>query len=105
MAIDPQNEKTIWAGTGESNMRNSVSYGAGIYKTTDAGDNWQLMGLDSTEHISKIAIDAKISNTVYVASPARYGAIALTGDYTKQLMVAKHGIKFYLVIIKPAVPM
>ncbi len=69
MAIDPQNEKTIWAGTGESNMRNSVSYGAGIYKTTDAGDNWQLMGLDSTEHISKIAIDAKNSNTVYVACP------------------------------------
>jgi len=41
LAIDPISPKTIYAATGESNMRNSVSIGDGMYKTTDAGSNWQ----------------------------------------------------------------
>jgi len=41
LAIEPGNAKVVYAGTGESNMRNSVSYGDGIYKTTDGGNNWQ----------------------------------------------------------------
>ena len=69
LAIDPNNAKIIYAGTGESNMRNSVSIGDGLYKTTDSGENWKKIGLDSTEHISKIAIDPKNPSTLYVAAP------------------------------------
>lgn len=70
IAIDQQNPKTIYVGTGESNMRNTVSIGEGLYKTTDGGDNWtRIGGLDSTEHISKIIVDPKNSNIVYVAAP------------------------------------
>lgn len=70
LAIDQQNPKTVYVGTGESNMRNTVSIGEGLYKTTDGGDNWtKTGGLDSTEHISKIIIDPKNSNTIYVACP------------------------------------
>lgn len=70
LAIDQQNPKTVYVGTGESNMRNTVSIGEGLYKTTDGGDNWtKTGGLDSTEHISKIIIDPKNSNIIYVASP------------------------------------
>ncbi|MBM3439610.1 MAG: glycosyl hydrolase, partial [Bacteroidetes bacterium] len=54
LAVDQQNPKVIYAGTGESNMRNSVSIGDGMYKSTDGGDNWTRIGLDSTEHISRI---------------------------------------------------
>ncbi|MGL1608634.1 WD40/YVTN/BNR-like repeat-containing protein, partial [Vibrio parahaemolyticus] len=57
IAIEPGNGKVVYVGTGESNMRNSVSIGDGLYKTTDGGANWQKIGLDSTEHISKILID------------------------------------------------
>jgi len=53
LVLDPKSPRTIYAGTGESNMRNSVSIGDGIYKSTDAGANWQKLGLDSTEHIIK----------------------------------------------------
>src|SRR5689334_11759338 len=53
IAIDQTKPTTVFVGTGESNMRNSVSIGEGLYKTTDAGDNWVKVGLDSTEHISK----------------------------------------------------
>ncbi len=69
IAIDPKNPKIIYAGAGESNMRNTVSIGDGMYKSTDEGENWVKIGLDSTEHISKIAIDPKNPNTVYVAAP------------------------------------
>lgn len=69
LVIDQKNPETVWVGTGESNMRNSVSVGNGIYKTTDGGQNWSLLGLDSTEHISKIAIHPENSNVVYVAAP------------------------------------
>jgi hypothetical protein len=50
-------------------MRNSVSIGDGLYKSTDAGENWVRIGLDSTEHISKVVIDPSNSNTIYVAAP------------------------------------
>ena len=69
LAIDQKNPKTVYAGTGESNMRNSVSIGNGLYKTTDGGDNWVKIGLDSTEHIARIIIDPRNSNTLYVAAP------------------------------------
>lgn len=69
LAIDQKNPKVIYAGTGESNMRNSVSIGDGMYKSTDAGDNWVKIGLDSTEHISKIIVDPVNSSTIYVAAP------------------------------------
>lgn len=69
LAIEPGNAKVVYAGTGESNMRNSVSIGVGMYKTTDGGSNWQKIGLDSTEHISKIIIDPADKKTLYVAAP------------------------------------
>jgi photosystem II stability/assembly factor-like uncharacterized protein len=69
LAIDQKNPQVIYVGTGESNMRNSVSIGDGMYKSTDGGDNWKKMGLDSTEHISKIVINPLNSNEIYVAAP------------------------------------
>jgi photosystem II stability/assembly factor-like uncharacterized protein len=70
IAIDQKNPKLIYAGTGESNMRNSVSIGDGFYKSTDGGENWiRTGGLDSTEHISKVILDPANSNMIYVAAP------------------------------------
>ncbi len=69
LAIDPQNPKIIYAGTGESNMRNSVSIGNGFYKSTDGGENWQKTGLEKTEHISKIVINPANPSVLFVAAP------------------------------------
>jgi len=69
LAIEPGNAKVVYAGTGESNTRNSVSIGDGLYKTTDGGSNWQKIGLDSTERISKIIIDPSEKKTIWVAAP------------------------------------
>lgn len=69
LAVDQAKPATIYAGTGESNMRNSVSIGDGLYKSTDGGSNWKKIGLDSTEHIAKILIHPKNSEIIYVAAP------------------------------------
>ena len=71
VAIDPQSPKTVWVGTGESWTRNSVSIGGGIYRSTDGGENWSNLGLKDSERISKILIDPKDSNTVYVCVPGK----------------------------------
>ena len=64
LAIDPSNSKIVWAGTGEAWTRNSVSIGDGIYKSSDGGENWTNMGLKDSEHIAKILVDPKDSNSV-----------------------------------------
>ena len=68
VAIDPSNPKTIWVGTGEAWVRNSVSVGDGVYKSTDNGENWTNVGLKDSEHIAKILIDPKDGNNVLVCA-------------------------------------
>jgi len=68
VAIDPSDPKTIWVGTGESWARNSVSVGAGVYRSRDGGENWELMGLPDSEHVSRILIDPKDSKIVYACA-------------------------------------
>src|SRR5262249_60233563 len=56
VAVAPSNKDIVWVGTGEGNPRNSVSYGDGVYKSTDGGKKWTNMGLKKTFQIGKIVI-------------------------------------------------
>ncbi|MBK9190867.1 MAG: glycosyl hydrolase [Crocinitomicaceae bacterium] len=76
ITIDPNNTSTIWLGTGENNNQRSVAYGDGVYKSTDGGASWTNMGLKNSEHISKIIVDPRNSDVVYVAS---YGPLWAPG--------------------------
>ncbi|TCK75578.1 WD40/YVTN/BNR-like repeat-containing protein [Acidipila rosea] len=68
LAVDPVNPQVIWAGTGEANIRNDVSFGNGIYKSTDGGTHWKHMGLDGSFQISRIVIDPHHPDTVLAAA-------------------------------------
>jgi photosystem II stability/assembly factor-like uncharacterized protein len=68
LAIDPSNPDTLWVGTGEVNPRNSVSWGDGVYRTTDGGRTWANLGLKNTHHIGRVLVDPHDSNVVYVAA-------------------------------------
>jgi photosystem II stability/assembly factor-like uncharacterized protein len=68
LAIDPGNHNNVWAGTGESWVRNSVSIGDGVYKSTDGGENWNNVGLKDSEHIAKIIVDPRNGDTVLVCA-------------------------------------
>ncbi len=68
VTIDPTNNQTVWVGTGETNPRNDVSVGDGLYKTTDGGDTWTNVGLKNTRYISRIAVDPRNHNHVVVGA-------------------------------------
>ncbi|MBW7934547.1 MAG: hypothetical protein H3C62_13275, partial [Gemmatimonadaceae bacterium] len=68
LAIAPSDTQQVWLGTGEPHSRNSIEPGAGIYKSTDGGITWKLMGLEKTQHIGRIAVDPKNPNVVWVAA-------------------------------------
>jgi photosystem II stability/assembly factor-like uncharacterized protein len=68
VAIDRTNPKIVWAGSGESWVRNSVSIGDGIYRSSDNGENWTNMGLKDSERIAKILIDPKNGSVVYACA-------------------------------------
>jgi len=68
VAVDPSDHKNVWVGTGESWMRNSVSVGDGVYKSTDGGENFINVGLKDSEHIAKILVNPKNGNDVLVCA-------------------------------------
>ena len=67
VVVDPRT-RTSSVGTGENASQRSAHFGDGVYKSTDAGKTWKRMGLENSEHIGKILVDPRNSNTVYVAS-------------------------------------
>ncbi|KAA9034444.1 hypothetical protein FW778_22450 [Ginsengibacter hankyongi] len=68
IAIDPVNPDVVWAGTGEANILRSSNAGCGVFKTTDGGKSWSLMGLENTFTIGRIRINPQNTNIVYVAA-------------------------------------
>ncbi len=68
VTIDPNNPLTVWVGSGENNSQRSVSYGDGVYRSLDGGTTWKNMGLKKSEHIAKILVDPRDSNSIWVAA-------------------------------------
>jgi photosystem II stability/assembly factor-like uncharacterized protein len=68
LAIAPSDPNIVWAGTGEPWIRSHISVGEGVYKSTDAGKTWKLMGLEKTGRISRVVIDPKNPDVVLVGA-------------------------------------
>ena len=64
IAVSDSDPNVIYVGTGESCIRGNLSYGDGVYKTTDGGRTWKNIGLKDTKHISKIRIDPNNADLV-----------------------------------------
>ena len=63
--IDPT---IIYVGTGSDGLRSNVSTGRGVYRSGDAGQNWQFAGLRDVGQIGAIRIDPVNPAVVYVAA-------------------------------------
>ena len=68
IAVAPSSPDTIYVGSGESTLRDSMGFGNGMYKSTDAGVTWTHIGLADTQHIGKIAIDPRNPLVLFVAA-------------------------------------
>jgi photosystem II stability/assembly factor-like uncharacterized protein len=68
LAVAPSDPNVIYAGTGETAIRLDVSYGDGVYKSTDAGRTWSHVGLRETRFIGRIRVHPDNPDLVYVAA-------------------------------------
>jgi photosystem II stability/assembly factor-like uncharacterized protein len=68
VTISQSNADLVWVGSGESSNRQSVSWGDGVYKSTDGGKTYSHMGLKTSRHINRIVIDPRNNDTVFVAA-------------------------------------
>jgi photosystem II stability/assembly factor-like uncharacterized protein len=67
IGVAPSNPSVVYVGTGEADMRDSIQFGDGMYKSTDAGKSWKHIGLETTKQIGRILVDPKNPNIVFVA--------------------------------------
>src|SRR5213080_4622876 len=82
IGVAPSNTNIVYVGSGEADMRSQISYGNGMYKSTDAGSTWTHIGLDGTRQIGRLIVDPKNPNTVFVAALGHaYGANPDRGVY------------------------
>ena len=68
IALSPSSPDIIYVGTGEPNNRQSSSFGAGVYKSTDGGKAFVYVGLKETQSIGRVVVHPKDPNIVYVAA-------------------------------------
>jgi photosystem II stability/assembly factor-like uncharacterized protein len=68
VVVDPKDSNVVWLGTGENKSQRSAHFGLGVFKSTDAGKTWRMVGLEHSEHIGMITLDPRNSDVVYVAA-------------------------------------
>ncbi len=75
IGVAPSNPNVVYVGTGEADMRSQISYGNGMYKSTDGGRTWTHIGLDNTRQIGRVLVDPLNPDVVFVAALGHvYGA-------------------------------
>lgn len=117
VAIAPSDPNVIYVGMGEPHSRNSISWGDGVYRSTDGGESWHHLGLEYTFHIGRIVVDPRDPDIVYVAALGNlwsktrgdrglYKRVrSETGQLTwKKLKGFDDGTGFYDVILDPENP-
>jgi photosystem II stability/assembly factor-like uncharacterized protein len=68
MAVADSDPNVIFVGTGEACIRGNISYGDGVYKSTDGGKTWSNVGLKETRHIGAVIIHPTNPDVVFVAA-------------------------------------
>src|SRR5581483_8340548 len=82
IAVAPSNHNIIYVGTGEACIRGNITYGDGVYKSTDGGRTWKNIGLRDTRHIGAVIVDPQNPDVALVAALGHaYGPNAERGVF------------------------
>ncbi len=82
IAVAASDPNVIYVGTGEPCLRGDISYGDGVYRSTDGGKTWENVGLKDTRHIASIVVDPRNPDVAYVAAVGHaYGPNAERGVF------------------------
>lgn len=68
IAVAPSDPNVIYVGSGEADMREAITYGNGMYKSTDAGSTWSHIGLEDSQQIGRVLVDPQNADIVFVAA-------------------------------------
>jgi len=82
IALAPSDPNVIWVGTGETDWREDLTHGDGVWRSTDGGASWQHLGLEDTRHIGVIRVDPGNPDLAYVAAMGHaFGPNAMRGVF------------------------
>lgn len=82
LAVAPSDPNIIYVGSGEADMRSDITYGIGMFKSSDAGATWQRIGLEDTRQIGRVVVDPHDPNRLFVAALGHaYAANAQRGVF------------------------
>ena len=68
ITVAPSDPNVIWVGTGESQLREDLTHGTGVYRSTDAGETWHHLGLTETQQIATIRVHPTNPDIAWVAA-------------------------------------
>ncbi len=68
IAVAPSDPNVIYVGAGEADWREDLTYGDGMWRSTDGGETWRHLGLEDTRHIAVVRVDPTNPDVVYVAA-------------------------------------
>ncbi len=68
ITVAPSDPNVLYVGTGESQLREDLTYGTGLYRSTDAGESWQHLGLTETHQVTAIRVHPGNPDVAYVAA-------------------------------------
>ena len=63
-----KNPDIVYVGTGSDGLRSNIIIGKGVYRSEDAGETWDHIGLENVGQIGAVEIHPDDPNTIYVAA-------------------------------------
>ena len=82
LAVAPSDPNVLWVGTGESKLREDLTYGNGIYRSTDGGETWEHRGLDDSHQVAAIRVHPANPDVAWVAALGHaFGPNRMRGVY------------------------
>src|SRR6184192_3498898 len=85
IAVTPSDPNVLYVGSGEADWREDLTYGDGMWRSTDGGQSWQHLGLEDARHIAAVRVDPRDPELVYVAAMGHaFGPNATRGVFRSQ---------------------